>query len=191
MVPYLPMQLVTIILYVAALVAMVALVIRFIIQGGLFIYSALSGAPYVSTKASIDAILRAVPIGADMRFLEVGCGDGRVARRAVQLLGVRAVGIDIDPLLIWNAKRASKSIPKTKLDYQRANIHKTDTSKYRVFYLFLLPKLLLKTVEKIKADRTTKKPILIISHAFKIASIQKALIHTEKAKPYNTYYYQL
>lgn len=185
------MQLVTIVLYIAALVAMVALVVRFIIQGALFIYSALSGAPYVATRADIDAILTAVPISANTRMLEVGCGDGRVARRAVELLRVRALGIDIDPLLIWRAKRARKSIPPTKLDYQVANIHDTDTSSYHVFYLFLLPSLLQKTVDKIIADRSTKKPLLIISHAFKIASIAQFLIHTEKGRPYNTYYYQL
>ncbi len=175
-------------LYVTALVAMLYLVIRFIVRGLLFLYAARSGAPYVPTTADIDRILLAQPIAKESAFLEVGCGDGRVVRRAVQLLEVDGTGIDVDPLLITKAKKAATDTQA--LQFLTANIHDHDTAPYDTFYLFLLPKLLARTANKIQQERSGQ-PTLIISHAFQIESLNDYLAHIEPGDPYETYYYRL
>lgn len=174
-------------LYVTALVAILFLVIRFIVRGVLFLYAARSGAPYVPTTADIDRILLAQPIAKDSAFLEVGCGDGRVVTRAATLLEVAGTGIDVDPLLIAQAKKGATDAQA--LQFLTANIHDHDTAPYDTFYLFLLPKLLTQTAEKIKKERSGQ-PTLIISHAFQIESLNDHLAHIEPGEPYETYYYR-
>ncbi len=175
-------------LYVTALVTMLYVVVRFTVRGLLFLYAVKSGAPYVPTTADIDRILLAQPIKKGSQFLEVGCGDGRVVARAVSLLEVAGTGIDIDPLLIAQAKKGVTDAQA--LHFLTANIHDHDTAPYDTFYLFLLPKLLVQTADKIQKERQGK-PTLIISHAFQIEPLQDALTHIEPGNPYETYYYRL
>lgn len=176
-------------LYITALFAVVYVLIRFIIRGVLFLYAAHAGAPYVPTRADIDQILLARPVKKGAQFLEVGCGDGRVISRAVELLAVEGMGIDIDPVLIARAKRSVKHMTHPP-HFQVANIHDFSTSNYDVFYLFLLPKLLRTVATKLIAERGNR-PILIISHAFQIAALSPHLTHVEPGHPYETYYYQI
>lgn len=178
-------------LYILAFLTLVVILVRFIVRGTLFIYAAIAGAPFVPTRANISQILQAVPIAKGSRFLEVGCGNGRVVETAVNELGVVGCGIDIDPLLIASARgRTAKRYSEKVLTYQTKNIHTMKLDRYDTFYLFLLPKLLTRVANHIVEDRA-KRETLVISHAFQIELLNDALIHVQQGVPYETYYYRI
>src|SRR3989338_8627805 len=83
------------------------LILELLFLGGLaaysigLLYSSIMGAPYVPTsKKHIDEILKKANLDKDQTFMELGSGDGRLVRRAVQVYGVKGIGIDINSLLV-------------------------------------------------------------------------------------------
>ena len=87
------------------------LILELIFLGGLaaysigLLYSSIMGAPYVPTsKKHIDEILKKANLKKDQVFMELGSGDGRIVRRAVQVYGVKGIGVDINSLLIILSK---------------------------------------------------------------------------------------
>ena len=177
-----------IILYFAAIFSELIFAIGFTIVILSFIYSNLKGSPYVATRQrEIDKILKNANLKARQNFLELGCGDGRVSRRAAILYQVKAIGVDVNPLLIWCARFFTKlkSVKNTK--FIRQNIFATDISKADVIYLFLMPKLLQLLLPKFEEE--LKHQALVISHGFKIVEWQDRLIKKIEGKPFSTYYY--
>ena len=57
----------------------------------------------------VVARLRHVPLHAGWRYLEVGCGNGLAALHVADTLGLRVVGVDVDPAQIELARRAAGS----------------------------------------------------------------------------------
>jgi ubiquinone/menaquinone biosynthesis C-methylase UbiE len=53
--------------------------------------------------------LRHVPLHAGGRYLDVGCGNGLATLHVADTLGLRAVGVDLDPAQIELARRAACS----------------------------------------------------------------------------------
>lgn len=68
------------------------------------------GAPYVPTKRSPlqDAFDRLYPLGADDVLVDIGSGDGVVLREAAKR-GARAVGYELNPLLVLISRVLSRS----------------------------------------------------------------------------------
>jgi cyclopropane fatty-acyl-phospholipid synthase-like methyltransferase len=56
-----------------------------------------------TADATVDAMLRLANVGPDDVVYDLGCGDGRIVIAAAKL-GARAVGIDIDPDRVREAK---------------------------------------------------------------------------------------
>lgn len=154
------------------------------------IYSSLAGSPYLSTSLrEINNILKEANLKENKLFVDLGCGDGRVVRLAVKNYQVKGLGIDINPLLIWEAKIFSKFQKIRKnISFYCQNIFNTDLNKADYIYLFLLPALIEKLVPKF--ERELKKDVLVISHGFKIKSWEKKLIKTLSGKPFSTYFYR-
>lgn len=176
------------IIYLTVLILLLFFLISITIYTISLIYSSLMGSPYVATKNQrIDQILENANLKKNKIFIELGSGDGRVVRRAVEKYGVVGIGIDINPLLIFWAKLLSLKY-KNKLNFITQNIFKTDLKKADYLYLFLMPKLIEKL--KIKMEKELKKGTLVISHGFKIIGWEKRLIKTIKVNPFWTYYYR-
>jgi ubiquinone/menaquinone biosynthesis C-methylase UbiE len=57
------------------------------------------------------ARLRHVPLQARWRYLDVGCGNGLATLHVADTLGLRAVGVDVDPAQIALARRAAGGRP--------------------------------------------------------------------------------
>src|SRR3990167_11055463 len=94
-----------VILYFIAIFTELIFAIGFTVVTLSFIYSNLKGSPYVPTRQKeIDKILKNANLKARQIFFELGCGDGRVCRRAAILYQVKAIGVDVNPLLICYAK---------------------------------------------------------------------------------------
>lgn len=63
-------------------------------------------APAHSRQVAEHAVarLRHVPLQAGWRYLDVGCGNGAAALHVADMLGVRVVGVDVDPAQIELAR---------------------------------------------------------------------------------------
>lgn len=178
-----------VILYLSAITIELLFAICFALVTGSFIYSSLKGSPYVPTrKKELDNILKNANLKAKQKFFELGCGDGRISRRASEQFKVISVGIDINPFLILYAKLINK-IKKTKnAEFIRQNIFDTDLTKADVIYLFLMPKLISLLLPKL--EKELKRNSLVISHGFTIVEWKNKLIKKIEGKPFSTYYYR-
>ncbi len=154
------------------------------------IYSFLSGSPYVPTKLKeINFILKEACLKKGKLFIELGCGNGLVVRSAVKNYKVKGLGVDVNPILIWQAKFLIK-IQKVngEIKFYRQNIFNTDLTDADYIYLFLLPPIIKKLIPKFENE--LKKKTLVISHGFKIQGWEKKLIKILPHSPFSTYFYQ-
>lgn len=153
------------------------------------LFSFWRGAPYVATKRKqIEALLKKGHLKRRQKFLELGCGDGRVVRTAVKQYGVIGHGVDINTTLIWLAKFRARIERTRNLTFSTKSIENTDFSTYDVIYLYLLPNLIEKLENKFKAD--IRPGTLVISHAFELNFFNTYLVATLEDKPYKTFYYK-
>ncbi len=148
------------------------------------------GAPYVPTRHNVVAqILKHAQLKKDQTFLELGCGDARIVRMAVERYRVRGIGVDITWLfLTWGKIKAFiQGIKDIELIHQ--NIYHTNKIRDAdVIYMFLMPEMLKKVVPKL--EKEMKKDVLVISHGFTIPKWQDALVHSIHNKPFDTFYYR-
>ena len=163
-------------------------IIWFIVFFGSRAYSSIYGAPYVPTKSrEIKKILAEADLHPGMHFLEPGCGDGRVVIEAVRSYKVQGTGIDINPLLIRDARKKAGSLEHCH--FKTGNIHDIDYTTYDCIYLYLLPELIETMRAKIEAE--VRPGSLVISHWFVIPAWKEKLEKTIKAGKYQTYYYRM
>ncbi len=154
------------------------------------LFSSFKGSPYVPTKnREIDTILKSANLKKGQMFLDLGCGDARVVRKAVQQYGVKGIGIDINPVVLFIARLKSRFSKTQDIIFLRQDILEVDIRSYDIIYLFLLPDLLKKLSNKLKTQ--TKKSAIIISHGFKIENWQRYNYKTIENKPFPTYFYSL
>jgi len=154
------------------------------------LYSSLKGAPYVPTeKKVIDEMLKAAELKKGQLFLELGSGDGRIVCRAVKKYGVRGLGVEVNPLLVQNARLQARLQKLAGVKFVKQNIFNADLKSAEVIYLFLMPKLIKELFPKFQKE--IKKGALVISHGFKIENWENKLAHVIRTKPFPTYYYRV
>ncbi len=176
-------------IYTTAVLAELLFFIVFSVCVISFIYSHLKGAPYVpTTHKEIGLILQSYKMKRGDKFLDLGCGDGRVSLKAAQLYKVKATGIDINPLLINWAKIQAKIKKVKNIEYVVGNILDIKLSSFKVIYVFLMPDIIKKIAPKFRLE--LKKTTIIISHGFKIDGFDNYLFKTIKHKPFSTYFYR-
>ncbi len=179
---------IAIIAYILAIILEIGFAISFTIYTVFLIYSNIKGSPYVPTKAKdIDPILQAANLKKGQLFVDLGCGDGRVVRKAVTNYGMKGVGIDINPLLLARARLQTKISHLKNIEFKREDLLLTDLSHADVIYVFLMPTIIAKLSTRFKKE--TKESVLIISRGFKIPGWEKNLIKTVEQKPFPSYFY--
>ena len=153
------------------------------------IYSSSLGSPYIPSKQKeVDNIFKEARLKKGKIFLELGCGDGRVVRTAICQYGVKGIGVDINPILIFYAKILAKFQKIKNIELRVENIFDTKLSNADYIYLFLMPALIGKL--KIKMDKELKKGVIIISHGFPIIGWEKKMYHKIPHSPFPTYFYR-
>ncbi|OGK12000.1 hypothetical protein A2954_00320 [Candidatus Roizmanbacteria bacterium RIFCSPLOWO2_01_FULL_37_12] len=179
-----------VILYFTVIIFELIFAIGFTLITGSFIYSSLKGSPYVPTRQRvIDKILSNAALKAGQFFFDLGCGDGRVARRAASIFKVNAVGVDVNPILIWYARILVKIHKTDNIKFIKENIFSTDLKNADIVYLFLMPKLISLLIPKLKKE--LKTGALVISHGFTIVEWKNKLIKKIDGKPFSTFYYRV
>lgn len=97
--------------------------------------------PFVPTPIEVvDKMLELADIKKGDVLYDLGSGDGRIVIRAAQKYGIRAVGIEVDSLLLAEARKAAQAGGVSHLVQFRAeDALKADISRATVVTLYMLP----------------------------------------------------
>jgi ribosomal protein L11 methylase PrmA len=103
---------------------------------------------------------------------DLGCGDGRIVVTAAKRYGARAVGFDIDPKLVTEAR---ENVKKNKVEHlvtiEQKDIFTLDLTPATVVTLYLLPELndrLVPQLERLAAGSR------VVSHNYGITGVEPA-----------------
>jgi predicted RNA methylase len=112
----------------------------------------------------VDRMLELAEIRPDDVVYDLGCGDGRIVIAAAKKYGVKAVGIEIDPKLVEQAKGNVKTKGVEHLvTIRQGDIFEEDFSHATVVTMYLLPDLNVKLMPKLKQLQEGTR---IVSHSF-------------------------
>jgi SAM-dependent methyltransferase len=115
----------------------------------------------------VDAMLRLAAVREGDVLYDLGSGDGRIPITAAREYGVRAVGIDIDPLRIREADANSRAAGTSALaTFRNEDLFEADISEATVVTLYLLSHLNEKLLPKLV--RELRPGTRIVSHTFGI-----------------------
>jgi SAM-dependent methyltransferase len=125
---------------------------------------------YVPTpQPVVDKMLELARVTKDDLVYDLGCGDGRIVVTAAKRYKAHAIGFDIDPVRV---KEARANVKKNKVEHlvtiEQKDIFTLDLSPANVVTLYLLPKLndrLVPQLEKLAAGSR------VVSHDFSITGI--------------------
>lgn len=111
---------------------------------------------------------------------DLGCGDGRIVVTAAKKYGVKAVGFDIDPERI---KEARENVRTNKVEHlvtiKQADIFTLDLSEATVVTLYLLPELNVKLMPQLAKMKPGSR---IVSHDFDMRGAKPVLVYHMKAR---------
>jgi ribosomal protein L11 methylase PrmA len=113
----------------------------------------------------IDAMLKLANVTKNDIVYDLGCGDGRIVTAAARDFGARAVGIDIDPQRIAEAKETVAKAGVGKLvTLRNEDLFQADIHEATVVTLYLLTSLNLKLQPKLLKE--LKPGTRIVSQTF-------------------------
>ena len=97
--------------------------------------------PFVPTPIEVvDKMLELAEVKKGDVVYDLGSGDGRIVIRAAQKYGARAVGIEMDSLLLAKARKDAKAAGVSHLvEFRAEDALKVDLSKATVVTLYMLP----------------------------------------------------
>ncbi len=93
-------------------------------------------------QAAVDAMLELAGVGADDVVYDLGSGDGRIPITAARKYGARGVGIDIDPVMVREAREnAAKAGVGDRVSFREEDIFETEIAGATVVTVYLLESL--------------------------------------------------
>lgn len=128
-------------------------------------------APFITTPESIVTLMLdlAAVTSSDVVY-DLGCGDGRIVIAAGRR-GARGVGVDIDDVLIQNARVAARQAGVAdRVRFNKGDLFEMDYREATVVMLYLSERLNLQLWPKLKAQ--LKPGARIVSHRFKMGDIK-------------------
>ena len=122
--------------------------------------------PYVpTTEEAVQAMLKLANVTKNDVVYDLGCGDGRIVIAAAKTYGARAVGIDINPVRIAEAKEnAKKAGVENLVRFEENDLFQADIHEASVVTLFLLSSVNLKLRPKLLHD--LKPGTRVVSNTF-------------------------
>lgn len=121
---------------------------------------------YVPTpQPVVDAMLELAQVKRTDIVYDLGSGDGRIAITAAKKYGARAVGIEIDPALVKQARQnAAAAGVSDRVQFITRDLFTADISKATVVTLYLLQSINERLRPKLV--RELKPGSRIVSHVF-------------------------
>ncbi len=128
--------------------------------------------PFVPTPMDVvDKMLELAEVKKGDVVYDLGSGDGRIVIRAAKKYGVRAVGIEMDRLLLAQARKDAKAAGISHLvEFRAEDAMKVDLSKATVITLYMLPWF--NEAMKASFERYLKPGARIVAHDFGIEGWQ-------------------
>ena len=146
---------------------------------------------YVPTPQQlVDVMLQMAEVKKGELLYDLGSGDGRLVITAAKNHGARAIGIDIDPERIAEAKNnAAEAKVEDKVEFRQADLFKSNFKDADVITLYLLDELNRRLRPQIFAQ--VKPGTRIVSHAFSMGDWEADADRTVKIKgsEYNAYFW--
>jgi SAM-dependent methyltransferase len=111
-------------------------------------------APWVPTPDEvIRTMLRMAKVGARDTVYDLGCGDGRIVIAAARDFGARGVGIDIEPELIAEARKAADGAGvRSRVRFLEQDLFKAEIGEASVVTLYLFTKMIERLKPKLLAE---------------------------------------
>ena len=122
--------------------------------------------PFVPTPPEVvDEMLRLVGLKAGDVLYDLGCGDGRIVITAAKRYGVKALGIDIDPVRIKEStENAAQAGLEGKVKFIQQDLFEADFHDATVVTMYLLTSVNLRLRPKLLAE--LKPGTRLVSHSF-------------------------
>ena len=109
------------------------------------------GALYVSTsRVRISAVMEAVPMRPRQLLVDIGCGDGRVLRKAGKRYGVSGIGYELNLLAYLKAKLLCLGLQGIKVKWR--DFWTVDLSDADIVFCYLFPDVMKDLAAKLKSD---------------------------------------
>ena len=124
--------------------------------------------PYVPTPTEVvDAMLGLAALKPGDVLYDLGCGDGRIVIAAAKKYGVKATGIDIDPVRIGESNENAAAAGLTgKVRFIQGDIFQADFKDATVVTMYLLTSVNLRLRPKLLAE--LKPGTRLVSHSFEM-----------------------
>lgn len=122
--------------------------------------------PYVPTpQAVVDKMLDLAKVTSGDYLIDLGSGDGRIPIAAAKRFGTKAMGVDIDPVRVQEAKtNAINARVEDKVEFRKQDLFETDLSQATVLTLYLLPRINLQLRPRLLTE--LKPGTRVVSHSF-------------------------
>ena len=144
--------------------------------------------PYIpTTETAVKAMLELAKVKRSDIVYDLGCGDGRIVIAAAKRYGARGVGIDIDPVLIGEAKKnARQAGVEKRVEFREQDLFLANFRQATVVTLFLLPAINQRLLPQLQA---LKPGTRIVSNTFEISDWKPVREIVVKDDPDDDYYF--
>lgn len=126
--------------------------------------------PYVATDQEVvNRMLELADVYVNDVVYDLGSGDGRIVITAAQRYRARGVGVEIDPVRVWEArKNAEEAGVSDRVEFRQQDLFEADFSDATVVTLYLLPEINMKLRPKLfeQLDPGTR----VVSHNFDLGN---------------------
>ena len=114
----------------------------------------IDGGPYVPTPfVVVHRMLELAGVRRDDVVYDLGSGDGRLVIEAARRYGARGAGVERDERLVERARdAAAEAQVADRVVFREGDIFDADLREATVVTLYLLPRLLVKLVPKLRAE---------------------------------------
>ncbi|VCU71806.1 Ribosomal protein L11 methyltransferase [Pigmentiphaga humi] len=121
--------------------------------------------PFITTPSAIvQRMLDMGDVKAGDYLIDLGSGDGRIPIAAVGTRGAQALGVDIDPARVTEAKAyAQQAGVQDRVAFRQQDLFDTDLSRAQVITMYLFPEINMRLRPRLL---DLKPGTRIVSHAF-------------------------
>ncbi len=112
------------------------------------------GGPYVPTPdVVVGRMLELAGVSRDDVVVDLGSGDGRLVIEAARRYGASGLGVEREEYLVVRARAAAeKAEVADRVSFAQGDIFDADLRRATVVTLYLLPRLLVRLVPKLRAE---------------------------------------
>jgi SAM-dependent methyltransferase len=129
----------------------------------------------------VDRMLELAEVKPGDVVYDLGCGDGRIVVTAARRHGVRAVGFEIDPVRVADARANARSYGVDHLvTIRQQDLFKADLHEATVITMYLLPNLNVRLMPQLARLRPGTR---IVSHSFPMKGARPKAVETVPFTP--------